>query len=154
MDLTELRQELASLEALMARASQDPGRFPSARALAATAGLEAPALEHLFLEHAHLGAGAFLRRARIQAACRRLLGASAPAWEAGRACGFSSPATFLAQFRAATGILPGEYQALGRAGAAGRFTLALPWTTGPEDILAYHGRDPLSLSEKVEGPPC
>jgi AraC family transcriptional regulator of adaptative response / DNA-3-methyladenine glycosylase II len=151
MDLNELRQELASLEALMAQASQDPGSFPSARALAAAAGLEAPALEHLFLEHAHLGAGAFLRRARIQAACRRLLGASAPAWEAGRACGFSSHAAFRAQFQAATGTLPDEYQALGRAGAANRFTLALPGNYRAEDILAYHGRDPLSLSERVEG---
>jgi len=132
----------------LAQARADPGRFSGLAALAAAAGLAPADLETLCLLHAHLGAEAFLRAARVQAACRRLQGAAGPAWAAGAACGFADPARFQAEFLEATGLSPEAYQALGGSGA---FTLALPPGYRVEDALAYHGRDPLSLSERVAG---
>jgi AraC family transcriptional regulator of adaptative response / DNA-3-methyladenine glycosylase II len=79
-----------------------------------------------------------------------LLAGAGPVWAAGEACGFEDPAAFEAQFQAGTGLTPGGYQALA-LGAPSGFTLALPEGYRAGDILAYHGRDPLSLSERVEG---
>jgi AraC family transcriptional regulator of adaptative response / DNA-3-methyladenine glycosylase II len=138
--------ELASLEALLGQVRAAPGRFATVAAMAGAAQLPPAALERLFQLHAHLGAAAFLAEARVRAAGRLLLGTAGPAWAAGAACGFKSQAEFQLRFRAATGLTPAEYQDLGRD-----FTLALPAHYRAEDVLAYHGRDPLSHSERVEG---
>jgi AraC family transcriptional regulator of adaptative response / DNA-3-methyladenine glycosylase II len=141
--------DLARLEQLMAQVRQAPGRFPAVAAMASAAGLAGPALEALFLTHAHLTAAAFLDEARVLGACRMLADGGVDA--AGAACGFPGPEQFLAQFRAATGLAPAEYQAMGRSEAPAGFTLTLPPGYRVEDMLAYHGRDPLSQSERVEG---
>ncbi|MDR3671219.1 MAG: helix-turn-helix domain-containing protein [Holophaga sp.] len=141
--------DLARLERLMAHVREAPGRFRSVAAMAGAAGLAGPGLERLFLTHAHLEASAFLREARVRAACRMLPGSGAEA--VGAACGFAGPEAFLAQFQAATGLSPMDYEALGRADPPAGFTLTLPEGYRVEDMLAYHGRDPLSLSERVEG---
>jgi AraC family transcriptional regulator of adaptative response / DNA-3-methyladenine glycosylase II len=136
----------ASLEGLMAQVVQAPGRFRTVAALAEALGLGIPALEGLFLTHAHLDAVTWLQAARIKAAGALLL--SGPAGAVGEACGFSSPEAYETGFAQATGLAPAAYQALGRTAA---FTLALPLGYRVEDMLAYHGRDPLSLSERVSG---
>jgi AraC family transcriptional regulator of adaptative response / DNA-3-methyladenine glycosylase II len=128
-----------------------PGRFGTAADLAREAGVDLPELERLFLTHAHLGVAAFLEEARVKAACRLLLDSSGPVQAVGEACGFRSGKDFLTRFRAATGCAPGSYQALGRTGEPAGFTLTLPADYRVEDVLAYHGRDPLSLSERVTG---
>jgi AraC family transcriptional regulator of adaptative response / DNA-3-methyladenine glycosylase II len=131
----------------LAEIRRDPGRFPDAAALAAVTGLRPADLERGFLAHAHQGAEAFLRAARVQAACRLLLERAGPEWAVGEACGFPDPAGFRAQFRAAAGVTPEGYRAL----AGGGWTLELPADYRAEDVLSYHGRDPLSRSERVEG---
>jgi len=133
---------------LMEQARLEPGRFPDVAALAAAAGLTRGELERGCLLHAHRDAAGFLRAARVQAACRLLRAGPGPARAAGEACGFQDPAGFRAQFQGATGLTPEAYQALG-SGAG--FCLSLPPGYRVEDVLAYHGRDPLSLSERVEG---
>jgi AraC family transcriptional regulator of adaptative response / DNA-3-methyladenine glycosylase II len=140
------------LEPLMARARLAPGDFPAAEALAAAAGVAPGDLELAFLEHVHQGPEAFLRAARVQAACNLLLAGTAPDAEVGRACGFRDPAAFRAQFLRATGVTPAAYRTLVRPGAGAAFALALPGGYRAEDVLAYHGRDPLSRSERVAGP--
>ena len=135
-----------SLESLMAQVVQAPGRFRTVAALAEALGLGIPATEALFLTHAHLDAVTWLQAARIKAAGALLL--SGPAGAVAEACGFSSPEAYEAGFAQATGLAPAAYQALGRTVA---FTLALPANYRAEDMLAYHGRDPLSLSERVSG---
>jgi AraC family transcriptional regulator of adaptative response / DNA-3-methyladenine glycosylase II len=139
------------LERLMTQVRQDPGSWPAPEALAAAAGVAPEDLERAFMEHAHQGAETFLRAARVQAACAGLLAGAAPAAEVGRACGFAGPAAFRTQFLRATGVSPDGYRDLVRPGAACAFTLALPGDYRAEDVLAYHGRDPLSRSERVEG---
>lgn len=135
----------------MAQVRRDPGRCPAPEALAAAAGAAPGDLERAFLEHVHQGAEDFLGAARVQAACAGLLAGTAPAAEVGRACGFDSPAAFRARFLRATGVSPDAYRTLVRPGAPAAFTLALPRGYRAEDVLAYHGRDPLSRSERVEG---
>lgn len=140
------------LEGLMAQVRREPGRWPGPEALAAAAGTTPEALGRAFLEHVHQGAEAFLEAARVRAAGAALLAGTATAAEAGRACGFASPAAFRARFRRAAGLEPEAYRDLLRPGAAAAFTLALPRGYRAADVLAYHGRDPLSRSERVAGP--
>jgi len=139
--------DLEGLEALMAQVRRAPGRFGTVAAMAEAAGAGQDALERGFLLHAHLDAAGWLRAARVKAARERLLEPGTVA-QAGADCGFRDAGVFAAEFRAATGLAPAEYRAL--AGAQG-FTLALPADYRAGDMLAYHGRDPLSLSERVEG---
>ena len=109
-------------------------------------------LERAFLEHVHQVAEAFLRGARVRGGLPpgSWPGPRRPARWAGPA-GSPSPAAFRAQFLRATGVSPDAYRALVRPGAPAAFTLALPGGYRAEDVLAYHGRDPLSRSERVEG---
>jgi AraC family transcriptional regulator of adaptative response / DNA-3-methyladenine glycosylase II len=145
-DRTPAPGDWTGLEPLLALARQSPGRFGTVAALAEAAGLAVPALELLCLAHLHLDAGSWLRQARVKAARGLLL--CGPALDAFEACGFSSPGAFQSEFLAGTGLTPAAYQALGRSAG---FTLALPADYRAEDMLAYHGRDPLSRSERVEG---
>ena len=142
--------DLAGLERLMLQAGPFPGRFRSVTDLAAAAGIEGAELERRFLAHVHLDAASWLRAARVKAARGMLAGPGLPPGPAAvaEACGFPDAAVFEAQFLAATGLRPSDYQALG---GRPEFTLALPPGYRAGDMLAYHGRDPLSRSERVEG---
>jgi AraC family transcriptional regulator of adaptative response / DNA-3-methyladenine glycosylase II len=135
-----------TIEWLMTEVAQAPGRFRTVAAMAAALGIEVPALEGLFLTHAHRDAAAWLQAARVKVAGALLLSGSAGT--VGEVCGFPSLEAFAAGFQRATGLTPAGYQALGLSAA---FTLALPPDYRVEDMLAYHGRDPLSLSERVAG---
>ena len=137
------------LENLMARVRRLPGEFRTVAAMAGSAGLDLTGLERLFRTQAHTTAETFLEHARVDGACRMLLNHYGPSVHAGENCGFKSLAVYQSQFHRLTGMTPGRYQALGREGAA--FTLDLPDSYRSEDALAYHGRDPLSLTEKVAG---
>lgn len=137
------------LETLMVRVRKNPGEFRTVAAMAAAAEVDLPRLDALFRVHAHKLPAVFLEEARIAMACRHLLNHFGPTAQAGESCGFTSPAAFQKQFHRLTGMTPGRYQDLGRTGAS--FTVDLPAGYRREDVLAYHGRDPLSLTERVEG---
>ena len=140
--------DLVRLEEAMTRALADPAAFPEAGALAEAAGVGLTKLKALFRDHAHTQPAAFLQRARIQAACARLAGSTAPLLDLGAVVGFESPSGFHEAFRRQTGLAPGAYRdMLG----SDRFTLPLPEHTRTGDLLRYHGRDPESVSERVEG---
>lgn len=139
------------LEKLMVRVRQDPGRWSGPEALADAAGTSPEAFGQAFLEHVHRDPGSFLDSARVQAACERLMAGTTPTGEVGAACGFTGPAAFRSGFLGATGLSPDGYRDLFRPGAPAAFTLALPGDYRAEDVLAYHGRDPLSRSERVAG---
>ncbi len=133
----------------MARVRRYPGEFRTVAAMAAAAELDTAHLDQAFRTHAHKLPGTFLEEARVEGACRMLLNHFGPPAQAGETCGFASLAVFQAQFHRHTGMTPARYQGLGREGAS--FALDLPADYRLEDVLAYHGRDPLSLTEKVEG---
>jgi len=144
-----LAGELALLESLMARVRRLPGEFRTPSAMAGAAGMSLAHLEQLFRTHAHATPERFLERARVEAACGMLLNHFGPAVATGETCGFATHPIFQAQFHRLTGMTPARYQALGREGRS--FTLDLPADFRLEDALAYHGRDPLSLTEQVAG---
>jgi AraC family transcriptional regulator, regulatory protein of adaptative response / DNA-3-methyladenine glycosylase II len=144
-----LLEEARLLARILAAVRRNPGEFRTAASLGAFAGLDLPGLARLFLVHGHTTPEAFLQEARVEGACARLLDRFGPPDAAGAVCGFASASEFRAVFHRHTGLTPARYQALGREG--GSFVLDLPEDFRIRDVLAYHGRDPESLTERVEG---
>jgi AraC family transcriptional regulator of adaptative response / DNA-3-methyladenine glycosylase II len=140
--------DLARLETAMAQATADPAAFPEVEALAEAVGVGVTRLKTLFQEHAHQQPAAFLQRSRIQWACARLI--AGPVKLAGLAfeAGCGSAPSFHEAFRRQTGLSPGTYRTMLGATA---FTLPLPLGLRVADVLAFHGRDAQSVSERVEG---
>ena len=140
--------DLARLEDAMAQAAADPAAFQEAGVLAEAAGIGLTKLKTLFRDHAHTQPAAFLQRVRIQAACARLEAGQGPLLDLGAAVGFESPSGFHDAFRRQTGLAPGAYRDMLGADS---FTLPLADHTRLDDLLRFHGRDPESVCERVQG---
>ncbi len=143
----EADSTLARLEAVLAGARRAPAEVPSEAALARTLGMTARELAGVFRRHVHLTPAAFLRLARVQAAGRALVAGADPG-TAARAAGFQDREAFAAAFREGLGLAPEAYQDLL---GTGRFRLTLPAGYRVPDLLRFHGRDPESRCERVEG---
>jgi len=141
-------EAVEAVDILMAQVRKAPGEFRTVAAMAGALDWDLATLDQAFRRHLHRDAQTFLDGARVEAACKMLLGHFGPPLQTGDALGFASHTAFAAQFHRRTGMTPGRYQGLGLDGAG--FTLDLPADYRLEDVLAYHGRDPLSLSEQVE----
>lgn len=140
--------DLARLELAMAQAAADPAAFPEVEALAEAVGVGMTKLKTLFRDHAQLQPAAFLQRTRIQWACGRLAAGQGDLPDLASAAGYESASGFHEAFRRQAGLSPGAYRTLL---AADRFTLPMPAGLRVQDVLAFHGRDPQSVSERVEG---
>jgi AraC family transcriptional regulator, regulatory protein of adaptative response / DNA-3-methyladenine glycosylase II len=132
-------------EQTAARVRSAPAAFPDISAIAAAAGLSRTALNDLFRDHSHESPGAFLRRIRVDHACRLIAQGMKPAAAAAEA-GFESASAFHERFLSRTGLTPGAYAGLAGASA---FTLRLPPRYRPSEVLDFYGRDPLSVSEQI-----
>jgi AraC family transcriptional regulator of adaptative response / DNA-3-methyladenine glycosylase II len=140
--------DVALFEGLAARVRAAPASFADTAALARTGGVSRSKLDDLLRAHAHRTPAAWLRRERVEAACRRLLETRAPVVDVGLGAGFASESVFHRQFLALTRMTPGAYRALVGARV---FLLQLPAGYRAEEILAYHGRDSASSCERVRG---
>jgi AraC family transcriptional regulator, regulatory protein of adaptative response / DNA-3-methyladenine glycosylase II len=140
--------DLARLEAAMAQAIDQPAAFSEVKALAEAAAVGVTKLKDLFRDHAHQQPAAFLQRIRIQAACVRLAAGQGDLSKLATAVGYESASGFHEAFRRQTGLSPGAYRSMLTRDA---FTLPLPEGLRVADVLAFHGRDGQSLSERVEG---
>lgn len=140
--------DLSLFEGLAARLRKNPEGFADTAALAASAGVSQTKLGALMRDHAHLTPAAWLRRARVRAACRLLSGRAARIADIGFAVGFESESVFHRQFLALTRMTPGAWRALKDSSV---FVLHLPAGWRAAEILAYHGRDPDSRCERVVG---
>ena len=138
---------LEAVDILMAQVRKAPGEFRTVAAMAGALDWDLATLDQAFRLHLHRDAASFLEESRVDAACKMLLGHFGPPLQTGDALGFASHPAFAAQFHRRTGLTPGRYQALGLEGSG--FTVDLPPDYRIEDVLAYHGRDPLSLTEQV-----
>jgi len=138
----------ARFEALAARVRADIAAYRSVPSLARAAGSDRDALTALFLAHAHVTPSAWLKRERALAARTILLEHGASAAAAADAVGFASEAAFRRAFMQAARMTPEAYRGL-RGGSS--FELRLPARYRSADVLAYHGRDPESPSERVDG---
>ncbi|MBW3569950.1 MAG: helix-turn-helix domain-containing protein [Gemmatimonadetes bacterium] len=135
------------LQTLAADVRRSPSAFADAAALVAASGIGTTKLNALFRRHFHATPAAFLARERVAAASRSLA-AGATVTEAAYAAGFESLSAFHLNFRRLTGLTPGEYRALG---ASPSFAVALPEGFRADAVLAYQGRDPASVVERVRG---
>jgi AraC family transcriptional regulator, regulatory protein of adaptative response / DNA-3-methyladenine glycosylase II len=132
-------------EETAARIRQNPAACTGIPALARIAGLSRTALNVLFREHAQESPGSFLRRVRVEHACRLLREGLKPASAAAEA-GFESSSSFHEQFTARTGLTPGAYAALNGTSS---FALRLPPRYRIRTVLDFYGRDAESVSESV-----
>ena len=141
-------ENVALFGGLAARVGGRPEDFSDASALAKEAGVSLTKLGDLFRDHAHLAPASWLRRVRVKQAAQELLTSRDKVTEIGFGAGFESESVFHRQFLSQMRMTPGAYRALDGAQI---FMLQLPHLYRAKEILAYHARDPLSLSEKSEG---
>ena len=104
--LDEVRQKLAS------RIAETP---PLAE-LAASAGVHPVHLAREFRRHFRCTIGDFVRRVRVEFACREIAETDAPLSEVALAAGFYDQSHFSNVFRQFTGMTPTAYRAICRAG--------------------------------------
>jgi AraC family transcriptional regulator of adaptative response / DNA-3-methyladenine glycosylase II len=141
-------ENVALFEGLAARVAARPEEFTDASSLARAAGVSLTKLGDLYRDHAHQAPAAWLRRVRVKRAARELLAGRDKVAEIGFGAGFESESVFHRQFLNQMRMTPGAYRALDGAEV---FMLQLPVGYRPKEVLAYHARDPLGLSEKSEG---
>lgn len=127
---------------------RDPSAFAGMDDLVRLAGVGGTRLGAVFRRHFHTTPGAFLARARTDAACA-LLAAGQPAVnEVGFAVGYEAVSTFYQQFRRHTCMTPAEYRRLCR----GReFVLRLPAGYSTRYAWRVLGRQPGNDAEGVAG---
>ena len=140
--------DLSLFEGLIARVRKNPENFADTAALATAAGVSQTKLGELMRDHAHMAPAAWLRRERVKAACGMLFAGGDRIADIGFAVGFESESVFHRQFLTITRMTPGAWRALKDSSV---FVLHLPAGWRAEEILGYHGRDPESLCERVEG---
>ena len=124
-----------------------PKTFADASALAKAAGVSLTKLGDLYRDHAHLAPVQWLRRMRVKRAAAELLAGGDRVAEIGFGAGFESESVFHRQFLSQMRMTPGAYRALDGAQI---FMLHLPHLYRAKEILAYHARDPESVSERSE----
>ena len=147
--------ESAWFEALAARVQATPAEFPGPPALARAGGVSTAELERRLHRHAHAGTASWLMRARLAAATRALRTTSSLAAVAATA-GFETPAQFKRAFAQFIRMTPEAYRVLVRPrrrkhADAAEFVLCLPSGYRATEVLAFHGRDPSGISERVTG---
>ena len=140
--------ERVHLEAVLARLDTDPRTFLDVTAMTEALGGGTTRVEELFRHHLHLQPAAHLQRVRMIAACARLVAGQEDLPGLAFKVGYDSVSDFHEGFRRHTGLSPGAYHAMLGATA---FSLPLPPGLRVPDVLRFHGRDPLSVSEQVVG---
>lgn len=139
--------EAQELEALLDRLKAAPGSFARVEDLARALGLGPTRLAELCRKHLHRSPAQVLQRIRVAWAARRLRTTEEPLGALALEAGFGSLSAFHDAFRKGMALTPQAWRNLDAAG----FTLRLPPEYRVEDTLAFHGRDPLSHCERVEG---
>ena len=138
----------ASLLTLIGRLRRTPQEFPNVEALVEACGCGASKLHGLVRAHFHTTPGSLLQEARIAAAAQMLVESQRPVSAIAFDVGYESLSAFGENFRRRMALSPGEYRKLR---GTRRFRLALPRAFPVEAILKYLGRDPDSLTDRVEG---
>ncbi len=139
---------LEAIESLAAEIRANPCGFRDARAIARRSGFGSTRLFELFRRHLHSTPADLLLAARVKHAASRLVASEAGLVEIASEAGFESQSAFHDHFRRVTGLTPAAYRLLRDARA---FTVTLPngYLTG--HLRRALGRDPHSLTERLEG---
>ena len=139
--------ERGRFEALLAEIRREPAEFADPAAMAERAGVSAARLRRGFVEHFHTTPAAALEAARIGRA-EELLARGESVADAAVTAGFPTVADLHEPFARTTGLAPKAFRALGRTP---EFVLVLPRDFLPGPTLRSWGRDPGSLTERVDG---
>ncbi len=140
--------ELDRLEDAVAKLRANPSDFASIGDFGTQAEMGTSKLFESVRHHYHVTPGELIVRTRVENACARLLNSEASVSDIAFAVGFETLSTFYENFGRLVGMAPVAYRKLGNAQA---FSVTLPESFRRSAVLGYFGRDPLSLSEKVEG---
>ncbi len=118
------------------------------RDLARQAGIPLVAFEQHCSHHYHLTAHELLTRIRVERASEQLLASEKPMAEIASELGFAAFPAFAQEFHRRMRISPTDYRSLLRTT---RCELSLPrWLALPR-LLAYLGRDPASIHQRLQG---
>ncbi len=140
------------VEDLAEHISRDLQAFRNVGDLVDYAGVGSSKLHELFRRHYHTTPSELLCRRRIAEACRHLLRASGASGrsiaEIAFDVGFETLSVFNDNFRRLMRLSPKSYRRLAHAED---FEIELPSSFLAGRVLAYLGRDPASLNERVAG---
>jgi AraC family transcriptional regulator, regulatory protein of adaptative response / DNA-3-methyladenine glycosylase II len=139
---------LESIEQLVAEIRVHPAAFRDARAIVQRSGFGPTRLFELFRQHYHTTPADVLLRARLTHAKQALLASASSLTEVALAAGFESLSVFHEHFRTFNGLTPSAYRDLSNASA---FEIKLPASYPLAYLLRTLGRDPHSLTERLEG---
>jgi AraC family transcriptional regulator of adaptative response / DNA-3-methyladenine glycosylase II len=145
----------ADFEALRDRVEATLAEHDGVAALARSSGMTSIELEALLRRHAHSSSEGWLRRLRIAAAARQLREQPGAASELAATLGFTSHMRFAREFERLMRLTPAAYRdwvrpRRGSRTSSERFELELPPRYRAEAVLAFHGRDPAGLCERVD----
>ena len=133
---------------LKERLATSPASLPSVPSLVSAAGLSKEDTAALIAEHAQLTPAAWMEREKVAFAARLLLDRGKASASIVESAGFATQVAYERTFRRRMAMTPEEYlQALQK----NRFPLRLPGGYRKTEVLAYQGRDPEGLAERVEG---
>jgi len=135
------------IESIITEIRQSPGGCMGLLEFASKLGVGQSTLYKLVKKHYHTTPGEFLMRSRVEAAKIQLLKTHRPITEVAFDVGFESLSTFYEHFSRLVGMAPSLYRKLLDNT---EFSVELPDNFCPKALLGYFGRDPLSLTERVQ----
>ncbi len=135
------------VEGLVEAVERDPGAFPNEGALAAGARVSLGKLHELCRLYYHSTPSLLLNHARVAAAQRALLADGRSIADIARDVGYENLSGFNLTFHEWTAMSPPEFRQLGQRS---RFDLSLPPNFPLQRMLRYLGRDPNSLTDRVD----
>jgi AraC family transcriptional regulator, regulatory protein of adaptative response / DNA-3-methyladenine glycosylase II len=141
---------LETVEQLVAELRDNPAAFPDVPAVVRRCGFGTTRVFELLRQHYHSTPAELLVRARVDAAKKLLLAAKADRslLDVAAAVGFESQSVFHENFRRLNGLTPGAYRDL--LGSR-TFEVALPQDYPLANLLRILGRDPHSLTDRLNG---
>jgi AraC family transcriptional regulator, regulatory protein of adaptative response / DNA-3-methyladenine glycosylase II len=139
---------LESMEALVNEVRQNPQNFSDVAAIVQRSGFGTTRVFELLRQHYHATPSDLLLHARLDAAKTLLREGKAALLEIAAEVGFESQSVFHDQFRRLNGLTPGSYRELRSARS---FELSLPEEYPLAYLLRSLGRDPQSVTERLDG---
>ncbi len=140
--------DLALVERLAGEVRDDPAAFENVHDLVRRSGVGSSKLGELVRQHYHVTPTELLGRARVELVRRRLHESRRPVTEIAFDAGYETLSAFNYNFRRRARMSPQAYRRLTGASA---FALGLPSWYSTERALRYLGRDPKSVTERVDG---